>query len=148
MTKNENQIIELAIQILESNLRQKGEAYTNPERTKNLLRLKLELLEHEVFVVVFLDTRHYLIEIRELFHGTIDVASVYPREVVKAALNVNAAAVIFAHNHPSGTSTPSEADRRLTKRLREALALVDIRTLDHIVIGHGEQTSFSELGWI
>ena len=148
MTKNENQIIELAIRILESNLRVKGDAYTDPERTKNLLRLKLELMEHEVFIVVFLDTRHRLIETREMFRGTLDGAFVHPREVVKAALGTNAAAVIFAHNHPSGTSTPSEADRRLTNRLREALALVDIRTLDHIVIGHGEITSFSEFGWL
>ena len=148
MNQHEKQIIDLAIEILEANLRKAGQALNAPDVVKHFLRLNIELLEHEVFMVVFLDTRHRLIEYRQMFRGTIDGASVHPREVVKAALEVNASAVIFAHNHPSGVSSPSQADRRITDRLREALALVEIRVLDHIVIGHGELTSFAELGWI
>ena len=103
-------------------------------------------LEHEVFAVLFLDTQHRLIEYSELFRGTIDSASVYPREVLKEALRLNAAAVIVSHNHPSGNPEPSAADKSLTKRLREALAMVDVRVLDHIIVGGTETTSFAEQG--
>ena len=103
------------------------------------------LLEHERFCAIWLDNRHRVIRFDELSRGTIDGASVYPREVVKAALSVNAAACIFAHNHPSGISEPSQADERITRRLRDALALVDIRVLDHIVIGQ-TSVSFAERG--
>ena len=102
--------------------------------------------EHEVFAALFLDSQHRLIEYVELFRGTIDQASVYPREVVKEALRLNAAAVVFSHNHPSGSPEPSQADRVLTQRLKEALALVDVRTLDHIVVGGAVTTSFAECG--
>jgi DNA repair protein RadC len=99
-----------------------------------------------VFACLFLDNRHRVIEYRELFNGTIDGASVHPREVVRQALTANAAAVIFAHNHPSGVAEPSRADELLTRRLKEALALVDIRVLDHLVVGDGDAVSFAERG--
>jgi DNA repair protein RadC len=103
---------------------------------------------YEVFACLFLDTRHRVISYEELFQGTIDGASVHPREVLRRALQHNAAAVILAHNHPSGVAEPSDADRRITTRLKDALALVDIRVLDHIVIGDQLATSFAERGWI
>lgn len=126
----------------------RGNALESPEQTRNYLRARLRHLPHEVFSCLFLDNRHRVISGEELFRGTLDGASVHPREVVKAALAHNAAAVIFAHNHPSGVAEPSGADRQITRRLVEALALVDIRVLDHFVIGEGEETSFAERGWL
>ncbi|MDE1225530.1 DNA repair protein RadC [Vibrio aestuarianus] len=123
----------------------RGDQYCNPEATKTYLSCKLKHHEREVFAVMFLDNQHRLIAFEELFFGTIDSASVYPREVLKAALKVNAAALIFAHNHPSGDATPSQADKQITQRLKEALALVDIRVLDHIVVGDSA-ISFAERG--
>jgi DNA repair protein RadC len=105
----------------------------------------LSEIEHEVFAVLFLDTRHGVIEYREMFRGTIDGSSVHVREVVKEALQANASAVIFTHNHPSGVTEPCEADKMITKRLKDALALVDIRVLDHLIVG-SEITSFAERG--
>ncbi|MFT7527268.1 MAG: DNA repair protein RadC [Arenicella sp.] len=102
----------------------------------------------EVFAVLFLDSQNRLIQYEELFQGTIDGASVYPREVVKSALRHNAAAVIFSHNHPSGVAEPSDADKHITQNLKQALDLVDIRTLDHIVVGDGYTVSFAERGWL
>ena len=102
--------------------------------------------EYEVFAVMFLDTRHRVIDFVEMFRGTIDSATIHPREVAKEALTRNAAAVIIAHNHPSGIAEPSTADQRLTARLVDALALLDIRVLDHIVVGEGETTSFADRG--
>ncbi len=125
---------------------QRGSALTNPEATRRFLQAQLRGYPHEVFACLFLDNRHRVIEYEALFRGTIDGASVHPREVVKAALGHNAAAVILAHNHPSGISEPSQADLHLTRRLREALGLVDIRVLDHLVIGDGEPVSFAERG--
>ena len=125
---------------------QRGNALTNPEATRRFLQAQLRGYPHEVFACLFLDNRHRVIEYEALFRGTIDGASVHPREVVKAALGHNAAAVILAHNHPSGISEPSQADLHLTRRLREALGLVDIRVLDHLVIGDGEPVSFAERG--
>jgi DNA repair protein RadC len=116
-----------------------------PNRTREFLRLKLGALEHEVFAVLFLDKRHRLIEYVELFRGTIDSASVHPREVVKEALARNAAALIFCHCHPSGQSSPSQADEHITMRLKSALDLVDIRVIDHIIVGE-TMTSFAEIG--
>lgn len=144
----ENQIINQALTILESRLRQPGAIFGKPDESKNFLRLNLAESEHEVFSVLFLDNQHGLIEYVELFRGTIDGASVYAREVVKEALSRNAAAVIFAHNHPSGVSEPSQADRQITDRLKAALLLVDVRTLDHIVIGRTDCYSFAEHGLI
>ncbi len=112
----------------------RGTAMTSPQTVRDFLRVKLGNFEHEVFAALFLDTRHRLIEYRELFRGTIDGAAVYPREVVKEALSRNAAALIFAHNHPSGVAEPSEADRSITAKLGKALALVDVRILDHLVV--------------
>lgn len=119
---------------------------TSPEATRNYLKSRLRSYPHEVFACLFLDNRHRVIEYRELFRGTIDGASVHPREVVREAMRWNAAAVIFAHNHPSGVAEPSQADLRITEQLRDALALVDVRVLDHIVIGDGGGTSFAERG--
>lgn len=118
----------------------------NPDDTRRYLHARLSHHPHEVFACLFLDNRHAVIECEELFRGTLNSAAVHPREVVKAALAHNAAAVILAHNHPSGVAEPSQADTALTRRLREALALVDIRVLDHLVIGAGEAVSLAERG--
>ena len=115
---------------------------------KDYLRLKLGEREHEVFVVVFLDTQHRVIAIEELFRGTLSQTSVYPREVVKEALARNAGAVILAHNHPSGNPEPSRADEFLTQTLKAALALVDVRVLDHLVVTRAGVLSFAERGLI
>lgn len=127
---------------------QRSSALSSPGATRDYLRALLRDREHEVFAVVYLDNQHQVLACEELFRGTIDGASIYPREVVKSALRRNAAAVIFAHNHPSGIAEPSAADRSITRRLKEALALVEIRVLDHLVIGEGDAVSFAERGWI
>jgi DNA repair protein RadC len=124
----------------------RGDGLTNPEQTRNFLIARLRDLPHEVFGCLFLDNRHRIISFDELFRGTIDGASVHPREIVRQTLEYNAAAVIFAHNHPSGIAEPSAADRNLTQRLIQALALIDVRVLDHFVIGDGVATSFAEQG--
>ena len=123
-------------------------AFSSPTAVKEYLRAKLAGFEHEVFAVLFLDTQDRLIEYAEMFRGTIDSASVYPRELVKQALRLNAAAVIVSHNHPSGNPEPSRADEVLTQRLKEALALVDVRTLDHIIVAGSSITSFTERGLV
>lgn len=120
----------------------------SPEDTRTYLSIQLRGHPHEVFACLFLDNRHRVVSFEELFRGTIDGATVHPREVVKRALANNAAAVIFAHNHPSGVAEPSRADGLLTQRLKEALALVDVRVLDHFVIGDGEPVSLAERGLI
>ncbi|EOX4941905.1 DNA repair protein RadC [Vibrio alginolyticus] len=142
----EHQVLEQAAQII-ANRHLKGDMFTSPNATKEFLTYKLGQHEREVFAVLLLDNQHRLIEYNELFFGTIDAATVYPREVVKLALERNAAAVIFAHNHPSGAAEPSQADRRITSRLSDALALIDIRVLDHFVIGE-TPVSFAERGLI
>jgi DNA repair protein RadC len=119
---------------------------TSPESTRQYLRARLRNLQHEVFACLFLDNRHRVIEYKELFRGTIDGASVHPREVVREAMRANAAAVIFAHNHPSGVAEPSQSDLRITQRLKDALALLDVRVLDHFIVGEGGGTSFAERG--
>ena len=119
---------------------------TSPEAVRDYLRLSLAALPHEAFVVLFLDSQHRLLAADELFRGTLAQTSVYPREIVKAALAHNAAAVIFAHNHPSGVAEPSRADELLTQSLKQALALVDIRTLDHFVVAGSRVVSFAERG--
>jgi DNA repair protein RadC len=123
-----------------------GHAIRSPADTEAFLRAKLRDLPHELFCCLFLDNRHRVLSFEELFRGTIDGTSVYPREVVKQALAVNAAAVILAHNHPSGVAEPSQADERITRRLRSALELVDIRLLDHLVIGDGAAVSLASRG--
>ncbi len=123
-----------------------GTSIRSPADTEKFLQAKLGHLEHEVFCCIFLDNRHRVLDFQELFRGTIDGTSVYPREVVKEALKLNAAAVILAHNHPSGESEPSQADERITKRLKSALDLVDIRLLDHLVVGSNTATSLASRG--
>lgn len=140
-------VLELAHRHLGETL-SRGDALQNPDATRRYLSAKLREYPYEVFACLFLDTRHRVIACEELFRGTIDGASVHPREVLRRALQHNAAALILAHNHPSGVAEPSQADRRITDRLREALALIDIRVLDHIVIGDQKTVSFAERGWI
>ena len=123
-----------------------SDALSDPQATRRYLALKLADVPHEVFACVFLDNRNRVLAFEELFRGTIDGAAVYPREVVKAALRHNAASVILAHNHPSGVAEPSRADRDITRRLVDALALVDIRVLDHIVLGRQTNVSLAERG--
>jgi DNA repair protein RadC len=124
----------------------RGTQLASPKATRDYLALKLGTLEREVFAVIFLDKRHRLISYQEMFQGTIDGASVHPREVVKEALKQNAAAVILAHPHPSGVAEPSQADELITQRLKDALSLVDIRVLDHIIVAGGEVVSMAERG--
>lgn len=126
----------------------RGDVLSNPKDARNYLAARLRGYAFEVFACLFLDNRHRVISFDEMFRGTIDGASVHPREVVKRALDQNAAAVILAHNHPSGLAEPSPADQSLTERLKEALGLVDIRVLDHFVIGDGVTVSFAERGWL
>lgn len=125
---------------------QRGHALTNPDVTRAYLSAQLRGYEHEVFACLFLDNQHRMIELEELFKGTLDSAAVYPREVLKRALFHNAAAVIFAHNHPSGINEPSSADKQMTDKLTQALALFDIRVLDHFIIADGRPYSFAEHG--
>ena len=147
-TSEQQSIIKEAISILEQAFTRShsSEPFTEPKMVKDYCRLKIGHLEHEVFCVFFLTNRHTLIKFSELFRGTIDGASVHPREVVKETLVCNAAAVIFAHNHPSGVCEPSNADQRITSRLREALSLIDVRVLDHIVCSPTDAVSFAERG--
>lgn len=126
----------------------RGDAITSPQHTRRFLTSQLRDQVHEQFGCMFLDNRHRLIQWQVLFHGTIDGAAVYPRVVVEKALACRAAALIIAHNHPSGVSEPSAADRAITTRLRDALALVDIRLLDHFIVGDGEPVSMAELGMV
>src|SRR5258706_5022719 len=124
----------------------RGASLESPRAVRDYLSVTLGHRPHEIFGVIYVDNRHRLIEWQELFRGTLDGASVYPREVVKEALARNAAACILVHNHPSGVAEPSQADELITRRLKEALALVEIRVLDHLVVGGGELISFAERG--
>ena len=140
-------VITLAMKVLAIKHRA-GRALSKPDETRNYLRLRLADYRNEVFGCLFLDNRHRIIAVRELFQGTIDGASVHPRVVVQQAMEVNAAAMVFFHNHPSGIAEPSRADEMLTRRLKEALALVDVRVLDHFVVSAGGSVSFAECGLI
>ena len=146
-TDSENQIISEALQILESRIKTKGEFMENPKHVENFLRIQFSEMESEAFSVMFLDNNHRLIAFEEMFKGTINGSSVHPREVVKAALKHNAAALILSHNHPSGIAIPSSADKQITKMLVSALELIDVRILDHIIIGD-DSFKFSEAGLI
>ena len=137
--------IRRALAILAARMRS-GPVLTAPHTVRDYLRVQLHDRGHEVFVCVFLDAQHRVIACDELFRGTLAQTSVYPREVVKAALAHNAAAVIFAHNHPSGVAEPSRADELLTQSLKQALALVDVRVLDHFIVAGGATVSFAERG--
>jgi DNA repair protein RadC len=136
----------VAARLILSRRTRRGSSIASPRATREFLRLQLAIHDHEVFAILFLDNRHRLIEFVPLFRGTVDGASVHPREVVKEALARNAAAVILAHNHPSGVAEPSQADELITGRLRDALALVDIRVLDHFVVTGDSIVSFAERG--
>lgn len=144
---SEEQIIKAAKALLKRKFN-KGQTYTSPDSIKLYLMTEYANYEHEVFVCMFLDNQHHILSCEELFQGTIDSASIYPREVVKRALQLNAAAVIFVHNHPSGIPEPSQADKLITDKLKNALGLLDIRVLDHFIIGGAEQYSFAEHGLI
>jgi DNA repair protein RadC len=137
--------IELARRSLKDKLRA-GNALTSPGSVRDYLRLAIAEREHEVFVCLWLDAQHRVVECQEVFRGTLTQTSVYPREIVKAALKANAAAVIFAHNHPSGAAQPSQADELLTRNLKDALALVDVKVLDHFVVAGNQAISFAERG--
>ncbi|MCK5360863.1 MAG: DNA repair protein RadC [Gammaproteobacteria bacterium] len=146
---NENEIIDAALQILESRIeyRTDQEAITSPQASSDYLKLRLAGKESEAFALLLLDNRHRVIRYVEPFHGTIDGCTVHTREIVKLALTHNAAAVILAHNHPSGIAEPSQADIALTQRLKDALALIDVRVLDHLIVGD-EVLSFAERGLV
>lgn len=140
-------LVELGTRHLASQL-DRGEALTDPDRAGEYFARRLRSHDHEVFACLYLDTRHRVLGFDELFRGTLDGAEVHPREVVRQALARNAAALIVGHNHPSGHPEPSAADRALTVRLKQALALVDIRLLDHFVVGDGAPTSMARRGWL
>jgi DNA repair protein RadC len=124
----------------------RGECFSSPQMVKDYLSLQIGTLEHEVFCVLFLDAQHRVIQLEEMFRGTVTETAVYPREIVKEALRCNAHAVILAHNHPTGSLEPSRADERLTDNLKAALSLVDVRVLDHLVVGTTGAFSFAEQG--
>ncbi|EDU0501910.1 DNA repair protein RadC [Salmonella enterica subsp. salamae] len=143
----DKQILDAACQIIDLKM-QRGAQFTAASSTRDYLSVKLANYEREVFVVLFLDMQNRLIEYAEMFHGSIGSTEVHPREIVKKAMQNNAAAVILAHNHPSGNAKPSDADRKITQHIREALSLVEVRTLDHIIIGGNDTISFAEHGWL
>lgn len=149
---DDDKTITAALAILERRLSSRrdggGYQFERPEEAMVYCRLKFAAAERELFSVLLLDTRHRLIACESLFFGSIDSATVHPREVVKLALNRNAAAVVLVHNHPSGVSEPSRADAAITRRLVDALALVDVRVLDHLVIGERDATSMAALGML
>jgi DNA repair protein RadC len=142
---SDDAVIEAALRILAARVASSS-ALSNPRVTREYLTVRFAGLEHEVFTCVYLDNRHRVIACEDLFRGTIDGAGVHPREVVKSALKHNAAAVILAHNHPSGVAEPSQADELITQRLKQALGLIDIRVLDHLIVGDGVCESFAERG--
>jgi len=138
-------VLELARRAVLEQLSQRP-VFETPAQVKHYVQLQLGALAHEVFAVLFLDAQHRLLHYEEMFRGSLTQTSVYPREVVKRGLELNAAALIFAHNHPSGVAEPSRADEHLTQTLKSALALVDVRVLDHLVVGRGVVISFAERG--
>lgn len=142
----DDQVVERALAILEGRLRKGGALLTSPAAVRDYLRVAISEREHEVFVCIWMDAQHRAIALEEAFRGTLTQTSVYPREVVKSALRHNAAAVILAHNHPSGAAIASQADELLTRRLKEALEIVDVKLLDHFVVANMDVISFAERG--
>jgi DNA repair protein RadC len=138
---------ELVLRLLQEDM-QRGDVLSSPGAVRDYLKLLLTQREHEVFVAIFLDAQHRVVASEEMFRGTLTSTSVYPREVLKAALRHNAAAIIFSHNHPSGLAEPSNADRMLTDALKQALSLIDVRVLDHLVVAGASILSFAERGLI
>lgn len=147
ITNPDDDVVEQAMAILDKRIR-RGPVFADPKTVGRYLKLQLQGHEREHFAAVFLNTKHHLLAYEVLFTGTLDGSEVHPREVVKQALRHNASAVVVAHNHPSGDPTPSAADRAITNRIREALRLVDIRLLDHFVIGAGDPYSMASKGWV
>ena len=147
-TIEEDAIIKSALEILDRRLRQPGETFDSPAKLRQFLRLLLAEREHEAFLVILMDSQNRMIHSEELFRGTLTQTSVYPREVVKLALKHNAGAVVFCHNHPSGLAEPSRADEVITGDLKKALALVDVKVLDHFIVASREVLSFAERGLI
>lgn len=145
MTTTRHPIVQQALALLACEMRETS-VLAAPDDVKDYLRLKLASKPHEVFAVMFLDAQNRVIEFEEMFRGTLTQTSVYPREVVKASLTHNAASVVLAHNHPSGSPTPSRADEHLTQTLKSALALVDVRVLDHLIVTTSEVLSMAERG--
>ena len=145
-TIEEDAIIKSALEILDRRLRQPGETFDSPAKIRQFLRLLLAEREHEVFLIILMDSQNRMIHSEELFRGTLTQTSVYPREVVLRALHHHAAAVVLAHNHPSGSTAPSRADEALTQTLKSALALVDVRVLDHVIVAPGQALSMAEQG--
>ncbi|CAI1541768.1 RadC family protein [Serratia fonticola] len=148
ITANQQQIVSQALAILETQLKHRPYSFTSPEAVKTWLKLHLQPQSRECFMVLFLDNRHRLLASETVSVGTFNATIVYPREIVIRALHHRAAAVVLAHNHPAGDPTPSEADRALTDRLVNALDLVDIRVLDHLIVGDVEPISLAEKGWL
>lgn len=148
MTPQDRRLIQRALRALDRHLHEPGVAFTSTHAVREWLRLHMAALEREEFRVLYLDNQHRLIAHETLFTGTINHTQVHPREVVKAGLKHNCAAVIVAHSHPSGEAEPSKADRQVTTRIQQALDLVDIRLLDHLVVGGMEITSFADRGWL
>lgn len=144
----EDQIIARGLTILAGRLRTDREVFASPTTVRHYCQLRLGGLDHEVFAVLFLDVQNRLIEYRQMFRGTLTQTSVYPREVVKECLELNAAAVVLVHNHPSGSVQPSRADEALTQTLKAALALVDVRVLDHVIVSAVETLSMAERGLV
>ena len=144
---DEEQVLAHAAQIMERRMRREGEM-ASPETVAAFVQARIGHLEHEVFYVLCLDTRHRVIAGEIVAIGTVDSAEVHPREVAKLALRFNAAALICAHNHPSGDTTPSAADRAITQSLKEALTLIDVRLLDHLVVSYADYTSLAARGWL
>ena len=144
---DDQEILARALAILEGQLRD-SPCFTSPGAVRDYLRVQLGPREHEVFACIWLDAQHRVLDYQELFRGTLTQTSVYPREVVKEALKRNSAAVIFAHNHPSGVAQPSHADELLTRTLKEALALVEVKVLDHFIVAGNQCLSFAERGLI
>lgn len=140
-------VLEMSQRFLSESLKRE-DALTSPDLVKRYLQMQLRDRPYEVFAMLLLDNQHRVLQFCELFFGTIDAASVYPREIVRSVLKHNAAAVILCHNHPSGVAEPSRADRHITERLCAALRLIDVRVLDHFVIGDGDPVSFAERGWL
>lgn len=143
---SDDEVIKMALAILTHRFGLRKHTLNSPQAVRDYLTLSLAGRDHEVFAIVFCDAQNRVIALEELFRGTLTQTSVYPREVVKQALHHNAAAVIFAHNHPSGVAEPSRSDETLTQALKQALALVDVKVLDHFVVGSGAAMSFAERG--
>jgi len=146
LTKDQEIIITQGIEIIESLYKRENLLVSNPQAVKAFCQLQIGMLEHEVFGVLFLDSQLRLISFEKMFRGSVGSASVYPREVAKAALKANASSVIFTHNHPSGHPEPSHSDKVITERLVEVLKMFDISVLDHIIIGNKKHVSFAEIG--